>query len=369
MNTKDWYTVDNIDQIDSPALIIYKERVLENIRHAIDIVKDVARLRPHVKTNKMADVCKMMMEEGITKFKCATIAEAEMLGSIGAKDVLFAFQPVGPKIDRLLELVKRYPATKFSCLIDNSAAVEKISERFQSKKLKLKTYLDLNVGMNRTGIAVQKALSLYESAKKLPGIDIIGVHVYDGHITDADITVRQQRCDAVFREVLWLVDTISGIDGTQMKIVAGGSPTFMIHAQRTGVECSPGTFVFWDWSYKHTYPDDPFNYAALVATRIISVIDETRFCIDLGHKSVAAENPLPRVHFLNAPEETPVSHSEEHMVVKVPDITRYSIGDVLYGVPVHICPTVALYERASVVEQNKIVGEWKVTARDKKVNI
>lgn len=51
----------------------------------------------------------MLLDAGIRKFKCATIAEAEMLGHINAPDVLLAYQPVGPKISRLLDLIKAYP--------------------------------------------------------------------------------------------------------------------------------------------------------------------------------------------------------------------------------------------------------------------
>ncbi|MEO5891856.1 MAG: D-TA family PLP-dependent enzyme, partial [Ferruginibacter sp.] len=61
--------------------------------------------------------------------------------------------------------------------------------------------------------------------------------------------------------------------------------------------------------------------------------------------------------------------SEEHLVVKVNDSSIFKPGDVLYGVPVHICPTVALYERAVVIEKNMAVKEWKVIARDRKINI
>ncbi len=91
--TGEWYTVDGIDQIDSPALLVYADRAKENIRLLKSIVKeDVNRLRPHVKNNKMAEVCAMMMAEGITKFKCATIAEAEMLAVIHAPDILLSYQ-------------------------------------------------------------------------------------------------------------------------------------------------------------------------------------------------------------------------------------------------------------------------------------
>jgi D-serine deaminase-like pyridoxal phosphate-dependent protein len=107
----------------------------------------------------------------------------------------------------------------------------------------------------------------------------------------------------------------------------------------------------------------------LVISRVISIIDEHTICTDLGHKSVAAENPLPRVHFLNAPDAIPVGQSEEHLILKVPDASGYSLGDVLYGVPVHICPTVALYEKAIVIENNRATAAWQVIARNRKISI
>ncbi len=82
-------------------------------------------------------------------------------------------------------------------------------------------------------------------------------------------------------------------------------------------------------------------YAALVLTRIISLPDETKICIDLGYKSIASENELQyRVFFLKAPYLKPVSQSEEHMVLDAGKGHGFNIGDVLYALPVHICPTV-----------------------------
>ncbi len=95
-------------------------------------------------------------------------------------------------------------------------------------------------------------------------------------------------------------------------------------------------------------------------------MNENTICIDLGHKSIAAENVIEkRVHFLNAENVQPTGQSEEHLVLKVQDASLYKVGDVLYGVPYHVCPTVALYDRAIVVENNEAVDEWKVVARDK----
>ncbi|MBL7736829.1 MAG: D-TA family PLP-dependent enzyme, partial [Chitinophagaceae bacterium] len=74
-------------------------------------------------------------------------------------------------------------------------------------------------------------------------------------------------------------------------------------------------------------------------------------------------------YFLNAPEAQAVSQSEEHLVLKVADSGAYKTGDVLYGAPLHICPSVALYEKAVVIEDHKIIDSWKVVARDRSINI
>jgi D-serine deaminase-like pyridoxal phosphate-dependent protein len=92
-------------------------------------------------------------------------------------------------------------------------------------------------------------------------------------------------------------------------------------------------------------------------------------CVDLGNKSVASENPQPRVFFLNAPDAQPTIHSEEHLVLKVRDSKLFTQGQVLYGVPWHICPSVALYDKAYVVENNRVTGYWNVVARSREISI
>jgi len=362
-----WYTIENIDRIDSPCLVLYKDRIKANIDNAIKLIRNVDNLRPHVKTNKIAEVCRMMMDAGITKFKCATIAEAEMLAIINAKDVLLAYQPTGPKADRLNLLARHYPETAFSCLIDDSEVASALSKIYSHSGLTLNVFIDVNTGMNRTGITPGKVNTLFEKIRTLPSLHIQGIHVYDGHLKDPDPEKRKEESGSAFVEIKKLADHLEMTLERKIKIIAGGSPTFPAHAERN-VECSPGTFVFWDWGYKHQLPDEPFEYAALVVARVISVVNKTTITADLGHKAVASENPLPRVYFLNAPGSVPVSHSEEHMVINVPDASKFRPGDVLYGIPVHICPTVSLYDRAILVEDKQATTIWRVIARDRVIN-
>lgn len=371
MTTNNWYQISNPGELDSPALLVFPERVRANIRTAIDMAGGAARLRPHVKTHKSPDVVRLMMQTGIQKFKCATIAEAEMLACCGAEDVLLAYQPLGPKLYRFIELVRTYPLTRFSCLTDNYAAATEQSAAFTALGLEVPVFIDLNLGMNRTGIAgVEAATALYLACARMPGMAPVGLQAYDGHIRHADLEARTVACDMAFSELEKIKTAIENAGLPTPLIIAGGSPTFPTHARRPEVECSPGTFIYWDKGYGDLCPEQPFLPAAVLMTRVVSLPSATFVCTDLGHKSVAAENELSkRIFFLNARDLKPVGQSEEHLVLEAPEGHHYRPGDVLYGLPYHICPTVALYERVFTVEEGAVRGEWRNTARDRSIGL
>ncbi|MEP6584918.1 MAG: D-TA family PLP-dependent enzyme [Ginsengibacter sp.] len=367
----EWYHIVDIDKIDSPALVVYHERVAQNISTLVSMIDDLKRLRPHAKTFKSKEAASLLINSGVNKFKCATIAEAEMLAMTDARDVLLAYQPTGPKLKRFLELIKKYPSTKFSCLVDNTSSAEEISSASFESGIQMPVYIDLNVGMNRTGIEPgTAAVELYRACEKLNGTKPIGLHAYDGHIRNPGLNERTIECDKAFKPVFDMQQSLLQEGFAEPIIVAGGSPTFPVHAARKNIECSPGTFIYWDLGYQRSFKEQKFLTAALVITRVVSLPGKRKICLDLGHKSIAAENNLDnRVCFLNAPALKFISQSEEHLVVETANDHSYNLGDVFYGLPVHICPTVALYERAFVIENNKLSGEWKTIARDRKIDI
>ena len=361
-----WYEINGIEKLDSPALVIHTDRVKANIRTAISMVGDINRLRPHIKTNKSPGAVQLMLDAGISKFKCATIAEAEMLAQCNAVDVLLAYQPLGPKLTRFVSLIKKYPHTVFSCLCDNEQAAVEQSRAFAAAGYTVPVYMDLNIGMNRTGIIPgEAAIAVYEKLSTSAGIRIAGLHAYDGHMREPDIRERTIACNKAYDLVLHLKKNLEQKGLPVPVIIAGGSPSFPIHAARTGCECSPGTFIYWDKGYMDLCPEQAFLPAAVLITRVISLPTPTRVCTDLGHKSVAAENEITRrVFFLNADGLVPVSQSEEHLVLEAVN-THLKPGDILYGLPFHVCPTVALYERVYTAENNELTGEWKNLARDR----
>jgi D-serine deaminase-like pyridoxal phosphate-dependent protein len=368
MTTENWFHFSGSEAIDSPALIFYADRMRENVKLLKRIVGDALRLRPHVKTHKTKEATQMMMDAGIQKFKCATIAEAEMLGMVKAPDVLLAYQPVGPKLQRFISLIKNYPATRYSCLVDDKSVSKTISKAAISENITIPVFIDLNVGMNRTGVAPEHAVELYKYCISLGGMSIVGLHFYDGHIKEIDLEKRRLECNEILSSVRRLKSAIVNDHQGNLQLVGGGSPSFPIYAPEQDVECSPGTFIFWDKGYTDGLPEQKFLTAALVITRVVSFPAEGLMCVDMGHKAIAAENLLAnRFSFLNAPELTPVGQSEEHLVLKTNGSQSWKIGDLLYALPMHVCPTVALYKTAVIVEDGAVAGSWSIIARDRKI--
>ncbi len=367
---ENWFEVKNSDCIASPALLLYPDRIIRNIRLLKRMVaNDTSRLRPHAKTHKMLEVSKMMIEEGIEQFKCSTIAEAEMLALSNAKDVLLAYQPVGPNISRFLKLIQEYPNTHFSCLLDNVESIKTVNFQAKEQGVKASFYLDLDVGMGRTGASIKDIEKLWNCITEQDSLLLEGIHGYDGQINNVDSSIREKEADSGYDLLKHAFDYFQEKYTYPLKIVVGGSPSFTRHAERPNVACSPGTFVFWDWGYSQKIPEQAFEVAAVLLTRVISVINEHRICIDLGYKAVASESPLPRVKFLNADDAVPILQSEEHMVLNVNDSNEYPVGTELYAIPLHICPTVALYDKVAVIVDHQKVKNWQVVARNRMLNI
>jgi D-serine deaminase-like pyridoxal phosphate-dependent protein len=365
-----WFQLSNEDDVPSPALLIFLERAENNLARMLEIVGNPEWLRPHVKTHKLGLLVARQLRLGITKFKCATIAEAEMCAVEGAADVLLAFPIVGPNIARFCELVCRFPRTRFATIADDASAITAIGRSADAAQLTVDVFLDLDCGMHRTGVApgplaVERYRQLYASG----GVRAAGLHAYDGHIHHSDPAVRRRECEAAFAPVLDLRRELENAGLRVPSLIAGGSPTFPIHAGYKDRECSPGTTVLWDFGYADLFPDMPFVSAAVLLTRVISKPRPNYLCLDLGHKAVAAENPHPRVRLLELPDATAVTHSEEHLVIETKNAEAFAVGDVLHGIPRHICPTVALHSEAVIVRDGVAAEQCPIAARARRLSI
>jgi D-serine deaminase-like pyridoxal phosphate-dependent protein len=365
-----WHQVENLNEIPSPSLLIFPDRIEANIKKMIEIAGNADQLRPHVKTHKMPEIVKLQLKHGINKFKCATLSETEMVARCGAPDILLAIQPVGPNIERFFRLKKEFKNIKISCIADNEEVIIQLSDMARKTGLETHVWLDINNGMNRTGVTPgEKASRLYERIMDSPMLVAEGLHVYDGHIHESDFTLRKKICEDSFLSVINLIEELKTEGISPVKVIAGGTPTFPIHTLRKNVETSPGTTLLWDWGYSSSFSDMDFLHAAVLLTRIISKPGIDLLCLDLGHKAVASEMPQPRIKLLGIDKYTIVNHNEEHMVIRTPLADKYKPGDALYALPWHICPTVDRHDTVYVINDHKVTGQWNVVARTRMITI
>jgi D-serine deaminase-like pyridoxal phosphate-dependent protein len=366
-----WYEIENINDIDSPSVVLYEDRLMFNLNKMLEMVRgDASRLMPHIKTNKMPEVIKRMVSLGIKNFKASTIAEAEIAAHAGAEGVLISHQLVGPKIERLFGLMEIFPETIFSTIIDNSRSLKLLNDAASQRNMTVNVFIDVNNGMNRSGIELGDSMNdLIIEVISCKNLLFKGLHVYDGHIRATDFNQRNKNVEEAFQKVYELFKDLKR-SNSNLQLICGGTPSFTSHLRETDRICSPGTCLFWDWGYAEKLKEQDFKTAALLVCRVISKPTNGIVTIDLGHKSVASENPIDRrVKFLNLEHYKLLSQSEEHGVLQVRDWSDIKVGDVFYGVPYHICPTINLFDEVSVIANTRKIKTWKISARKRKISI
>lgn len=364
MQKNNWYQVKNSDEIITPGLLVYPDRIKKNIESMISLSGSPNRLIPHVKTYKMKEIVKFQMSYGINEFKCATLGEMHMLISCKVKHILIAIQPTKEKIIKILEAQKKYRDIIFSTLVDNNFSLTLFAKLAAEQNEKLNLWVDINNGMNRTGIKPENAKNLCLELNNNSNLNFKGFHIYDGHIRPTDIGERIALCNKDFLEVENLIQEIKNEAITIPEIITGGTPSFYPHSLRKKNRLSPGTTLLWDLGYQKIWKEAPFLFSAILAIRLISIPDNNLLCFDLGHKAVASEMSFPRVEILGLEDAIHIGQSEEHLIVEYNKKNDFKIGDLFYAIPFHICPTVAKYKKAYIVKNGEIGTFWEIEARD-----
>lgn len=366
------YQILDPSAIPTPALLFYPERIRANLMRMVAVAGRPERLRPHAKTHKTREILTLALRLGITKQKVATVAEAELAAQAGVPDVFLAYPLVGPNCSRFAALVRKYPETRFVAAVDHADALEPLAKALGNAP-QVEVLVDLDVGQHRTGVPPDEmAVRLYEQIDRHPPLRCGGLHAYDGHNHHPEPQQRRQAVEEIVSRLRELVETLTRKGLAVPRIVAGGTPAFPFWAEADlpGLECSPGTCVLHDHGYQSKFPDLGMTIAALLMGRVVSKPTSDRLTLDLGTKAVAPDPPMPnRIALWDTPEHRIVGHYEEHLILETPRAEAFALGQVVYGSPAHICPTVALHREALVVETGRVVDRWPIVARDRSLTI
>ena len=362
------YAVDAEDLL-TPALTIHPESVRHNIRRTVKMLGgEASRWRPHLKTVKLASMMRLLVEEGVHAAKCATTLELLVACEAGFRDVLVAYGHTGANARRIAEIASAFPEVRVSAVVDTQQQIA------NWKKTPVSLFIDVNPGMDRTGIPSEDPAAIAALARQIEhtGVEFRGLHFYDGHATEPDLAVRTEQAHARYRQLLATISSIEQ-DGLRIReVITTGTPalpaaiSFKPFAESAFLhQVSPGTVVYNDTMTLAQLPQAyDLRPAVMVIARVVSHPRPGMITCDAGHKSVSVDCGVPNCIAVGEPSFSALKPSEEHLPIEVKDTSRLpAIGSFLYLIPRHVCPTVNNFDRAALVSRGNIVSIEEVTAR------
>jgi D-serine deaminase-like pyridoxal phosphate-dependent protein len=363
------YRVSQIEDVLTPALVLYPEIIASNIARTLHLLGgDADRWRVHVKTAKLGYTLRLLVERGLGNFKCATTLELLVACQHGAADVLVAYPTVGAKARRVEDIANQFPQVRISVLAENEEQIR------QWRNSPVGVFLDIDPGMNRTGIEQTRRDRVVELAAAVGDarLDFRGLHYYDGQYGKVDEPERTAAAHAGYDSLLELVAAIRHHGLNVPEVITAGTPTLPCSLSYPGFcgggfihRVSPGTIVYCDATSLAQLPAE-YGYApaVLVLTRVVSRPRKGIVTCDAGHKSVSADAGVPTCLVVGHAELAPLSPSEEHLpIASNPELEGPQVGQALYLLPRHVCPTVNNFDSALLVRDGQIESVERVSAR------
>jgi D-serine deaminase-like pyridoxal phosphate-dependent protein len=363
------YRVSDVDNVVTPTLVMYPEVIASNIEQTLKSLGGEAnRWRVHIKTAKLGFTLRMLVERGISNFKCATTLELLVACQSGARDVLFAYPAMGANARRAREIAQQFFDVRISVLAENDEQVR------QWRGSRVGVFLDINPGMNRTGIEQSRTDKIVALARAVADarLEFRGLHYYDGQFGGVAEGERTKAAHAGYDRLLDIVSELERSGINVQEVITSGTPTFPCSLSYEGFRrgkfvhrVSPGTVVYCDASSLEQLPKEyGYRPAALVLTRVVSSPRVGIITCDAGHKAVSADAGVPTCVVVGHPDLTPLSPSEEHLPLAVKEgAAGPKVGEALYLIPRHVCPTVNNFDCAMLVRDGEVESVESVTAR------
>jgi D-serine deaminase-like pyridoxal phosphate-dependent protein len=370
------YRIADTSHVLTPALLVYPSIVRDNIAATIRVLGgDPNRWRPHVKTSKLGCVMRELTAQGVVNVKCATTLELITAAEAGATDLLVAYPMMGPNAQRVIALAAQWPDKRVSALIENKAQIA----AWTNSNISL--YVDVNGGMDRTGINQDRIAEIIQLAHAIEAAGLVfrGLHYYDGHMSKyADLATREVMAHQGYDQLMQLVAGLNSAGIIVEELVTSGTPAFpcavsyALFKEAPFVHrVSPGTVVYGDCTTTGQLPESyGYRPAALVLATVVSHPAPQRITCDAGHKAVSADAGVPTCNVIGHHDYAPHKPSEEHLPIDLPDNAAVpALGEQLYLVPRHVCPTVNNFNHALLVVDGKVIGLENVTARGREIPI
>ena len=354
------YVINQPELIQTPRLIVFKDRIHDNISRMSDLLQaadpnvTLSDLCPHVKTQKSVLVTRLLLEKGVSFFK-ASINEVDLLVQSGAPFIFVAYPLLELDARKIAGLKKQHPDIRFYVQAARREHVEILENIARETGIIWHYYIDTNVGMNRTGLPVEDAFAFFESIHS-PFLQFAGLHAYDGHIHDNDFEARKRES---FQSMERLKKSVNHFTARGVRVpcvIVAGTPSFVPDVEywsQNSVDSkilfSPGTWIYFDTKTNEMMPNT-FDYAAVILSQVVDKPTSETATLNLGHKRWAIDQgPIDTFSLKGISAE---SWSEEHTVVRLAPETQLDIKDYVLFAPRHVCSTVNLWDYFVLIDES-----------------
>ena len=276
--------------LETPCLVLdleLLERNLQKMQAAADHAGK--HLRPHVKTHKCSALARRQREVGAIGVCVAKVSEAEALVRAGL-DAILVTGPVATagKVERLVDLLPAAPS--LMTVIDHPAHMDFLDAALRRRDLSMGVLLDVDVGLNRTGVKPSDASALAAKIVSCPSLQLMGIQAYAGQVQHLrPFEVRRETSHQCLKQAASIFRKLRSDVSTCSIFSASGTGTFDIDLSIPEVtELQVGSYACMDAEYLAigSAEDDqrftPFEAALRLLTTVVSTNQADFVTVDAG---------------------------------------------------------------------------------------
>ena len=355
-----------VNDIQTPSLIIDYKIFQNNILKMKKFVStNNVKLRPHAKMHKSVDVANYQINfGGAHGICCQKVSEAEVFARNGITDILITNQVTDlQKINRLTKIASN--KIKISCCVDNKENIINIQNAAYNNNSIIHIYIEYDCGAKRCGLdSFSEIQDLIDLIQMNSNIKFSGFQAYNGSIQHIeDFNLRKDNVQKTCSKIKILK---SNFKEYSPFITGVGTGCFDLEVgENVYDEIQVGSYAFMDAHYSSLKKDYKINNtinfenSLFVLSGVMSTAVKKQAVVDAGLKSLSVDSGLPKVSNY---ELNYIKCSDEHGVIDDPD-NRLKLNDKIFLIPGHCDPTCNLHDWYVVIEDNKVIDLWPVSAR------
>ena len=359
-------------ELDTPCLVLDIEILEKNLARMQEVARRAGKnLRPHAKTHKCSIIAQKQIEAGAVGMSVAKISEAERLIEMGIRGILVTAPVVSPpKIERFLGCLQKDPS--LMVVIDDLDNARSLDQSLKTRDLRAGVLIDIDVGLQRTGIAPGRAVEFASSLSGFTSLQLKGIQAYAGQVQH--IIGHKERMEKSLQEMLPASEVFTRLKKALpgCRIFSGaGTGTHDIDTRIPELtELQTGSYAVMDAEYlaigsaENPTRFDAFQPALTILTTVVSTNQKSFVTVDAGLKAIYRDGANPIVLSPKKEDMTYDWFGDEYGRICYEESAETPhLGSIIELIVSHCDPTINLFDRFYVTQNGKVVDVWEIDLR------